>query len=229
MKSILDTIREMDGAATPANTMGMGNPMPATDTTPGSEPICTKCKKKKKTVKESIFDTEEKIEKFDSTIVQSWIDTHTDSIGVKINKDLSIDANYISINLTEPIPDYIIFNNVSRLMYYCDFPIDDLYVPMPKKAKSIEIATYHTNEIYIVGDINCDVFKVSGDAMKIHLPKKIKCDTFDFRDSDAHRIEGLKNTKAGDICLPSNFLRVYLQETLKLAQGVNLYLRGSKL
>lgn len=39
-----------DGAmSTPANTMGMGNPMPPTDGEVGSEPICTaKCKKEKK-------------------------------------------------------------------------------------------------------------------------------------------------------------------------------------
>ena len=46
------------GNATPLNTMGMGNPMPATDGKPGSEPMCGKCKKKivkrKKKIEESL-------------------------------------------------------------------------------------------------------------------------------------------------------------------------------
>lgn len=54
-----------DIASTPGNTIGMGNPMVPTETQPGTEPICAKCKKekqKKKTknlYKESILDDEE--------------------------------------------------------------------------------------------------------------------------------------------------------------------------
>ena len=48
MKNIID-FYEWGLNATPANTMGMGNPMPATENTPGSEPIvpAKKCKKAK--------------------------------------------------------------------------------------------------------------------------------------------------------------------------------------
>ena len=47
MKSLIDIIKE-EGVATPLNTMGVGNPVPPTEGEPGSEPICTNCKKKKK-------------------------------------------------------------------------------------------------------------------------------------------------------------------------------------
>lgn len=57
MKNIIDYIREMEGVATPLNTMGMGNPMPPVNGEPGSEPVIPRkiptskekdCKKKKK-------------------------------------------------------------------------------------------------------------------------------------------------------------------------------------
>lgn len=46
MKSLYEYIREE--MATPGNTMGMGNPMVPTDTTPGTEPIAPINLKKKK-------------------------------------------------------------------------------------------------------------------------------------------------------------------------------------
>lgn len=39
---------ECDGAATPGNTIGMGNPMAPTETSPGSEPLPTAKAKKEK-------------------------------------------------------------------------------------------------------------------------------------------------------------------------------------
>ena len=48
MKNIFDIYNECNAAlyVNPSNTVGMGNPMPATDTNCGSEPLC-KCKKEK--------------------------------------------------------------------------------------------------------------------------------------------------------------------------------------
>lgn len=51
MKSIYELYLECEGCATPANTIGMGNPMAPADTTVGSEPMTNnilKSKKKKK-------------------------------------------------------------------------------------------------------------------------------------------------------------------------------------
>ena len=57
MKNIID-FYECGLNATPANTMGMGNPIPATENTPGSEPLvpakkCKKAKCKKEKIDES--------------------------------------------------------------------------------------------------------------------------------------------------------------------------------
>ena len=49
MKSLYTYLEDagvVTGNATPLNTMGMGNPLPAADGEPGSEPLCGKCKKK---------------------------------------------------------------------------------------------------------------------------------------------------------------------------------------
>lgn len=56
MKNIFELYNECDGGgiySTPANTLGMGNPMPPTDGQLGSEPICAKCKKEKVKKKKS--------------------------------------------------------------------------------------------------------------------------------------------------------------------------------
>ena len=73
MKSIID-FYECGLNATPANTMGMGNPMPATENTPGSEPPvpnkkCKKAKCKKEKIDEaSILDIEGTIKDGDNVV-----------------------------------------------------------------------------------------------------------------------------------------------------------------
>lgn len=73
MKSIID-FYECGLNATPANTMGMGNPMPATENTPGSEPLvpskkCKKAKCKKEKIDEaSILDIEGTIKDGDNVV-----------------------------------------------------------------------------------------------------------------------------------------------------------------
>lgn len=49
MKSLYTYLEDtgvIAGNATPLNTIGMGNPLPATSGELGSEPLCGKCKKK---------------------------------------------------------------------------------------------------------------------------------------------------------------------------------------
>ena len=73
MKSILD-FYECGLNATPANTMGMGNPMPATENTSGSEPLvpankCKKAKCKKEKIDEaSLLDIEGSIKYGDNAV-----------------------------------------------------------------------------------------------------------------------------------------------------------------
>lgn len=54
MKQLYNYIQEMEGCATPSNVMGMGNPMPPTDTQPGSEPVIPTAKVKKEKKKRKI-------------------------------------------------------------------------------------------------------------------------------------------------------------------------------
>ena len=68
MKSIADIYNEnAEVTATPANTTGMGNPMPPTETNPGSEPLTGKCKKEckkkkfKKCVKEGLLSGQDNV------------------------------------------------------------------------------------------------------------------------------------------------------------------------
>lgn len=51
MKPLYMYLEETVGAATPLNTVGMGNPMPPAEGQVGSEPLCAKCKKEKKNKK----------------------------------------------------------------------------------------------------------------------------------------------------------------------------------
>ena len=62
MKNLYDIYEDGAIASTPANTVGMGNPMLPTAEEPGTEPLTgvagkCKCKKKKKQVKEGILDS----------------------------------------------------------------------------------------------------------------------------------------------------------------------------
>ena len=57
MKSLKEYIKEMEGGATPGNTMGMGNPTIPSGDMPGTEPVITnktaKFKKEKKRCSET--------------------------------------------------------------------------------------------------------------------------------------------------------------------------------
>lgn len=54
MKQLYNYIQEMECCSTPSNVMGMGNPMPPSDTQPGSEPIILTAKAKKEKKKRKI-------------------------------------------------------------------------------------------------------------------------------------------------------------------------------
>ena len=77
MKNLIDIMLEMDGCATPGNTMGMGNPLPAGECYPGSEPLDPACKrakakKQKKDIKESILDDNLE-DTIDGKLVKEWL------------------------------------------------------------------------------------------------------------------------------------------------------------
>lgn len=103
MKHIID-FYENEIVANPANTTGMGNPMPATENTPGSEPLVPNKKKKKTKSKEKIDeasilgDIENTLNASDEVIefAQWMIDSTKDGAqlhGIKNNNSMDIDAD----------------------------------------------------------------------------------------------------------------------------------------
>lgn len=92
MKDLYDIYEDGAIAATPGNTMGMGNPTPPTDGEVGSEPMCGKgkCKKekRKKKVEESLLDkTSDKVKNFSlKSMVAHWFAENQ-----KINNQRKID------------------------------------------------------------------------------------------------------------------------------------------
>lgn len=96
MKELYKYIKEEGVAATPGNTMGVGNPMPAgVNGNEGSEPIPTakaKKQKKKKTLKESLLDDEEELVNNDNGIlIKEFLDKN-----YKIDGNYSIDGNIVN-------------------------------------------------------------------------------------------------------------------------------------
>ena len=133
MKSLQDILKECD-LVTPGNTMGMGNPMPPTDNAPGSEPICSDCKKgkKKKKVKESLLDTGNDIEKFDEGLIRHWINIHAqeDAANIQINDDLTLNTRFATIFLeeNEQIPEYIRFKQAHSLAIWGEIAGDPIKI-----------------------------------------------------------------------------------------------------
>ena len=98
MKSLIQYLREMEGGATPGNTLGMGNPVPATTTTMGTEPlVIKKCKKKK--IKESILDDENELENLEGNIkdiIKQFLnDNYNGASKCKISKNPNKDGKFI--------------------------------------------------------------------------------------------------------------------------------------
>ena len=109
LKSYIDeqirTIVYEDGVvATPGNTMGMGNPMAPTDTTPGSEPIVVGPRKKRKIsknkictkIKESLLDDDDAFydPKNDKNLIVDWIKSNYKITGkLTISDDFIVDCS----------------------------------------------------------------------------------------------------------------------------------------
>lgn len=96
MKELYKYIKEEGIAATPGNTMGAGNPMPAgVNGNEGSEPIPTakaKKQKRKKSLKESLLDDEEELVNNDNNIlIKEFL-----SKNYEIDGDYSIDGNIVN-------------------------------------------------------------------------------------------------------------------------------------
>ena len=115
MKQLKDILKEEGVFATPANTMGMGNPMPPTDGCCGSEPLAPiKKKTKKKPVKEAFFDIDSEDERSQiNTMMRVWVDSvfgydddyEIDVVGDEINIKVDGYSCMLDIDMKKnPIP-----------------------------------------------------------------------------------------------------------------------------
>ena len=169
MRTIKQYIDECGEMATPANTMGIGNPVPPTETQPGSEPLPTaKIKRKKKKIEESLLD--DSLEDNPVFEIYEYLLEHS---GLRIKKEKSYQEqlfNAIVVNsngtfdmiggkqfnfvLDEELPDYIKFNNVDCRLRFTIKSKKFTTKGFPKKSeRQIDLYLY------------CDDFKWLGDTM----------------------------------------------------------------
>lgn len=207
MKNII-SLYEDGVVATPANTMGMGNPMPATDTTPGSEPICTKptpkakCKKEKckKCTNEGILsDIDTTLQTTDDVIefAKWFVNQHLNNTSLT-DEDAALTAMINATSFTSK--DTVVIDVAKAIEPMVKrFCPDALYITigkMPKNIKNIKIINckYGFAINSFVGDLsnlNVEVYTDAGrtfgdldtafkmsTAGAIYKFGNIKCDKF---------------------------------------------------
>ena len=156
MKTIKQYIDEC--GATPMTTTGMGNPVPPTETQPGSEPLLTaKIKRKKKKVEESLLD--DSLEDNPVFEIYKYLLEHS---GVRIKKEKSyqdqlfdairvnsdgtfdmIGGKQFNFVLDEELPDYIRFNNVDCRLKFTIKSKEFITKGFPKKSeRQIDLHLY---------------------------------------------------------------------------------------
>lgn len=175
MKHIFDIYEDGTIAATPGNTMGMGNPMPAGEGTIGSEPLVgkkAKCKKEKckKEVKEGILDDIETnlqvgddIIKFANWIAEQHVEIYpkikSEDVINKLISGITISGNTAILDINK------IYNTGNFIM---NFSEDRLILTnkgvkaLPKNIKTLKYINceYGLRVISIVSDISNINFEV---------------------------------------------------------------------
>ena len=228
MKSISDILNEEN--STPLNTIGMGNPSPATETTPGSEPVCPTCKKdkkKKKQVKESIFDDD--FEKnLDVAVVEDWIKNNTTCKIYKIDpKTKEIDCGYM--NAVGPVPNYIKFGKVLSFRLRIDGQNPemgkDAEAVLPTKSDKSTLEFYNVDKATIDGTGSQIIaLKVYGDITHLSL-KNLKVTNLDLTQCpNLESVDGLKGLKVEDLALPRKLCGILMRELLKLPVKTDVYM-----
>jgi hypothetical protein len=229
MKSIIDILDEME-SSTPANTLGMGNPTPATETTPGSEPVCPTCKKdkkKKKQVKESVFDDnfEETIE---DSIIEDWIKNNTTCKIYKIDpKTKEISCGYM--NVAGPIPDYIKLGKILSFRMRIDGGEDIVNVKLPTKSDNITLEFYDMDKVRLDGEgSQIKTLYIMGDPTYLDLGKKLNITKLDISQcSRLTSVDGLKGIKVENLNLPRLLCGSILRGLLKLSVTADIYMNGN--
>ena len=208
MKHIFD-LYEDSAIASPGNTMGMGNPMPAGDNTPGSEPVAPTAKAKKekakKKVQEGILDdidtnlaAGDELIKFVNWYVGQYVKKYSKKVDVDEATNCLIKCTTVSNDVATIDIKYI--EDDYYLKY---FEADRLYIPVDGM-KDIPVKTIkYINAKYGVqmnletadtGDLNVEAYidngKTYGDISCVFSHKvknhvflgNIKCNRFRMLD-----------------------------------------------
>lgn len=181
MKNLYD-IYENDIASTPANTVGIGNPMLPTAEEPGTEPLCTaKCKKekKKKSVKEGILDDMDSVLDSGGVLVEfsNWfVEGFSNEYKLK-PQDKEDCLNALLHGLTLKNKNTVVINE-DKIDEYLDstksnimFDGYAMYIttPIPSSVKKIEVHYANCFDIYSyiedLSNIDISVYKDSGKSL----------------------------------------------------------------
>lgn len=240
MKSLQDILKECD-LATPGNTIGMGNPMPPTNNTPGSEPICSDCKKgkKKKKVKESLLDNDNDIlDQGVEAMIHKWMEEHSsNSSKYTLDKNHNINASVLRIYLEESMPEYIKIDRVTSITYKIDMEdysgVHNISLNLPKTASNIVIETFNLNSLNLGKnervDVNRDVY-ISCEIKHLSLPKKLTCSKLSLGGcTNLIDITGLKNVNTTHIDLPRSYANNIIRDKLKLNEKTTISISGNSI
>ena len=191
MKSIID-FYECGINATPANTMGMGNPCAPTDTTVGSEPLVPNCKKgkcKKEKAKKSekieeasvLGDVEDTIQAGDDVVefAQWFIDSAEEGFALMGNDKFDSEGVLPSFAacITSPskgvfiIDTFKIFDSKNKgALHLCDrmHLTEKSLKKLPKYVKTIKIYNFKYSDYYLscytndISKLNIEVYADEG-------------------------------------------------------------------
>ena len=183
MKNLYDIYEDGEGigaiASTPANTVGMGNPMLPTAEEPGTEPLTgvtgkCKCKKKKKQVKEGILDDIEiSIDKGDKAM--EFINWYID----QTSKEMTNFKKYVTEDFISKLYGMVTVDNDTVIIDMSDakrsnleFDLMVIYdTPIPSFIKTLKIynQSKHPFDIqsYFTDISNCNI-EVYSDKGKMY-------------------------------------------------------------
>lgn len=174
MKHIFDIYEDGAIAATPGNTMGMGNPMPAGEDTLGSEPLVgkkAKCKKEKfkKEVKEGILDDIETNLQVGDDIMKfaNWIVNQHVEIYPNINSEdvINILINGITISGNTAILDIKKLYNTGDFVKYFS---EDRLILTNKGVKALS-KNIKTIKYINCGEYGLQVSSIASDISNINF------------------------------------------------------------
>lgn len=192
MKNLYDIYEDGTIASTPANTVGMGNPMLPTAEEPGTEPLVTaKTKKKKKQVKEAILDNmDDVIDKGDKAI--EFVNWFIEQVCNELKKYAPEKESLISelINMVTVDNDTVIID-MEKNTGNTNFDFDILVIydkPMPSWVKTLKIYNQGKWPVHInsymtdLSSFNLEVYRDNGKSYgRIYSSFKTKTnDTIKF-------------------------------------------------